>query len=226
MRRVAPSRVGWALAATLVVLAFWNVIARPALPSGYHLSGGLLVAVAVVVLGVWGGLDLDGLGLAPRRLAAGAAYGAAAIAVVTGVVLLAIALPATRSLFHTGRAEVSLGKLLLELTVTIPLGTVVVEELAFRGTLLGLLCSLVPPVRAALVCSTIFGFWHVYGVVRATDGSGLYVFAAVVGTFLATVAAGVAFCWLRMRSGSLLAPALAHLATNTVALVVAWIVVH
>ena len=81
-------------------------------------------------------------------------------------------------------------------------------------------------MRAALVCSTLFGLWHVYSVVRATGGSEVHVFAAAVGTFLATAAAGIAFCWLRMRSGSLLAPAIAHLATNTVALVAAWIVVH
>jgi membrane protease YdiL (CAAX protease family) len=226
MRRVALTRGSRALVATLVVLAFWNVIARPALPSGYHLEGGLVVAVAVVLLGVWGGLDVDSLGLAPRRLPAGAGYGAAAIAAITVVVLLGLALPATRSLFHTARAEVPLGKLLVELIITIPLGTVVVEELAFRGTLLGLLCRQLPPRRAVLICSTLFGFWHVYAVVRAADGSTVQVLAAVVGTFLATVAAGVAFCWLRLRSGSLLAPALAHLATNTDALAVAWIVVR
>ena len=226
MGRVAPPRVHWALGGTVAVLALWNLIARPVLPSGYHVDGGLLVAAAVVVLGVWGGLDVDGLGLAPRRLPAGVGYGAAATAVVTGVVLLGVALPATRQLFHTARAEVSLAELILEMTLTIPLGTVVVEELAFRGTLLGLLCRLLPPVRAALVCSTLFGLWHVYSVVRATGGSEVHVFAAAVGTFLATAAAGIAFCWLRMRSGSLLAPAIAHLATNTVALVAAWIVVH
>jgi uncharacterized protein len=38
--------------------------------------------------------------------------------------------------------------------------------------------------------------------------------------------AGVGFCWLRLRSGSLLAPALAHLATNVVALTLAWLVEH
>lgn len=41
-------------------------------------------------------------------------------------------------------------------------------------------------------------------------------------TFLATTAAGVGFEWLRRRSGSLAAPALAHLATNSVTFAVAW----
>jgi len=52
------------------------------------------------------------------------------------------------------------------------------------------------------------------------------VLAAAAGTFVATFAAGLAFCWLRIRSGSLLAPAMAHLATNSVALVVAWLVLN
>jgi uncharacterized protein len=38
---------------------------------------------------------------------------------------------------------------------------------------------------------------------------------------LATAAAGVLFAWLRLRSGSLLAPVLLHLATNSVGLLAA-----
>jgi membrane protease YdiL (CAAX protease family) len=38
-----------------------------------------------------------------------------------------------------------------------------------------------------------------------------------------TFAAGLAFGWLRLRSQSLLAPMLAHIATNSVAFVVAWV---
>ena len=41
-----------------------------------------------------------------------------------------------------------------------------------------------------------------------------------------TFAAGMAFSWLRLRAGSVLAPMLAHLATNGVTLVVAWFALH
>jgi len=34
------------------------------------------------------------------------------------------------------------------------------------------------------------------------------------------------FCWLRLRSKSLLAPVLAHAATDGLALTVAWFAVH
>jgi CAAX protease family protein len=41
-----------------------------------------------------------------------------------------------------------------------------------------------------------------------------------------TACAGMVFCWLRLRSGSLIAPILAHVATNGLALAVAWFTVH
>jgi membrane protease YdiL (CAAX protease family) len=164
--------------------------------------------------------------LTPRRLTDGLRYGGLAFGAVTAVLLLGVAIPATRHSFHSGRADITAGQLLLQVPVTIPLGTVVVEELAFRGALLGLFRLVMPTVRGIVACSILFGLWHVPSVLAATSGSHGRLLAAATGTFVATFAAGVAFCWLRVRSGSLLAPALAHLATNTVALVVARLVVH
>ena len=41
----------------------------------------------------------------------------------------------------------------------------------------------------------------------------------MVGTIAVTTVAGVLFAWLRLRSGSLVAPILAHIATNSFAYV-------
>ena len=41
-----------------------------------------------------------------------------------------------------------------------------------------------------------------------------------------TSIAGLAFCWLRLRSRSLIAPIMAHIATNGLALTVVWFAVH
>ena len=46
------------------------------------------------------------------------------------------------------------------------------------------------------------------------------------GTVLATTVAGVGFGWLRVKSGSLLAPVLAHLATNSLTFAIAWAYWH
>ena len=48
----------------------------------------------------------------------------------------------------------------------------------------------------------------------------------VLGSVAVTFAAGLIFCWLRLRSRSLIAPVVAHFATNGLALTVAWLTVH
>ena len=101
--------------------------------------------------------------------------------------------------------------------VVIPLATVVMEELAFRGVLLGLLRRIVDDRRALLAAAALFGLWHIPGTLD--DGPG-----AVIGTVLATAVAGIVFGWLRLGSDSLVAPVLAHVATNSVTFVLAWVI--
>jgi membrane protease YdiL (CAAX protease family) len=45
----------------------------------------------------------------------------------------------------------------------------------------------------------------------------------IAATVVVTTAAGVGLAWLRVRSDSLLAPMLAHLATNSVTFALAWV---
>jgi membrane protease YdiL (CAAX protease family) len=66
----------------------------------------------------------------------------------------------------------------------------------------------------------------VSGGIAWLGGSVEMAWGAVVGTVAATTTAGVAFAWLRLRSGSLLAPILAHIATNSLAFSVAWAYWH
>lgn len=220
-RRLYP-----ALAGCVVLLSVWDIVVRPVLPSELHLMGGLIVAGCAVALGLWGGLDAEGLGLSPGRLTDGLRYGGLAFGAVTAVVLLGLVIPVTRHEFHSTRADITAGHLLVQVLATIPLGTIVVEELIFRGAVLGLLLLAMPTAWAFVACSVLFGLWHVPAVLGAASGSHAQALAVAAGTFVATFAAGAVFCWLRLRSGSLLAPAMAHFATNTVALIVAWLVVH
>lgn len=219
-------RVWAALCCCLIVLAAWNALIRPFIPQEWHTLGGLAVAVVLLVIAWWSGLGLADLGLEPRRAPAGLAWGGAAFGLVALVLAIGIALPTTRAHFHTQRGAVGFGTLLFEVLITIPIGTILVEEIAFRGVLLGLLGRLTSPVWAVVWCSLVFGIWHADGVIRATSGGAVHVAVATIGTILATGAAGVAFCFFRLMSRSLLAPFLAHLATNTLGLVAVWIVVH
>ncbi|MBO0814898.1 MAG: CPBP family intramembrane metalloprotease, partial [Actinobacteria bacterium] len=122
-----------------------------------------------------------------------------------------------------------------ELGVSILLLTAIPEEFAFRGVLLGSALRLWGPWRASLVTSALFGLWHIAptlhtmsdnhefrGAAASVAGQSLVVLGAMAVTF----AAGLVFCWLRLKSGSLIAPVMAHAATNGLALTVAWFTVH
>jgi membrane protease YdiL (CAAX protease family) len=215
-----------ALAGTITVLAVWNVGIRPNLAEAWHVPAGLLVAGVTVALGLSAGLGVSGLGLSPDRLASGTRWGGVAAGSVLAVVVVGVLLPVTRSSYDVPRAHTSLGDLLLDVLVVIPISTVVVEELAFRGTLLGLLVVLLPRGWAIAGCSLLFGLWHLDGVLTSSTSSAGTTALAGLGTVVATGLAGAAFCWLRLQSGSLLAPVFAHLSTNTIALVAGWILFH
>ena len=64
--------------------------------------------------------------------------------------------------------------------------------------------------------SVLFGLWQVPPIIDDRSWVG------VLGTFAATTGAGAAFTWLRRRSGSIVAPMLAHLGTNSTTFTLSW----
>ncbi|MFD9727417.1 CPBP family intramembrane glutamic endopeptidase [Streptomyces sp. NPDC059072] len=221
-----PRRIGtWpAVGLTVAVLVAANLLL-------HRWSGpvGLVTAVVVsaLLLGVlrWAGGTRADAGLAPGTLARGARWGLALAALVAVVYLAGALLPPTRVLFEDRRYEgMSAGGLLLRVLVTVPVGTVLVEEVAFRGVLYGLVDRARGAVWATAVSSLLFGLWHVLPSLHlatakpaltpvfgdSAAGAGL----AVAGAVLFTAAAGVLFCELRRRSDSLLAPMGLHWAVN------------
>ncbi|TFV54401.1 CPBP family intramembrane metalloprotease [Geodermatophilus sp. DF01-2] len=139
----------------------------------------------------------------------------------------ALALPGVRPLLADGRAAgLGSGELAGQVLVRIPLGTVLWEEVAFRGVLLAALARLLPRADAVGVSAAVFGLWHVRPTLSALAANDLVDgplarAGAVVLACLVTAAAGVLFAELRERSGSLLAPVLLHLATNSLGLLAA-----
>jgi len=193
-------------------------------PHGSMLVAGPLGALLLLLLARSAGLDADDVGLARRSWRRGAAYALACIAAVAVVYVVAAALPATRSAFLDERYRSGMGEAVLTAFVVIPLGTILFEEVAFRGVLWGLVRREWGGIPATLVSSALFGIWHVLPSLRlnrvnpaVTDlvgpgptGQAL----AVAGAVVFTAAAGVLFCELRRRSGSLLAPIGLHWAVN------------
>ena len=98
------------------------------------------------------------------------------------------------------------------------------EELAFRGLLLPLLAHRRGLRAATLVSSALFGLWHVLAslgggaanaaIAGVVGGDAAGTVVRVVATVLFTSLAGAVLCWLRLWSGSLLAPLLAHWTVN------------
>jgi membrane protease YdiL (CAAX protease family) len=212
-----------ALIAACGVLVVANVMAKYG-PQNSTLVMGPVVIVAMILLGRWGGLSLEGMGLGRRHLRRGAIYAAVAVVAVAAVYLAAAALPATRDAFDDQRYQVPLPEAVVKALVVIPIATVLPEEVAFRGVLWGLLASRHRAVVATAVSSILFGLWHILpslrmGTVNAAvdeaTGAGLpWTLLVVAGAVLFTALAGVLLCELRRRSGSLLAPIGLHWATN------------
>ena len=227
-------KAGRCFVQTVGVLVLFSVARTFGLLGPEAVGIGLLVAALALVAWSAGASRYDlGLGLADMRTGLG--YGIGAVGIVLLVLLVAAVIPAANGFLHDSRAQISGGRLTYELGVSIVLLTAIPEEFAFRGVLLGSALRLWGPWRASLVTSALFGLWHIAptfgtmsdnhefrGAAASAGGQALLVLGAVAVTFLA----GLAFCWLRLRSRSLIAPVLAHAATNGLALTVAWFILH
>jgi membrane protease YdiL (CAAX protease family) len=207
-----------ALVVTVGVLALWNPL-RDVVPGGLvRTVANLVVAAALLLLARWRSLNAGALGLARRDVRSGIVVGSAAFLAIAAVIVVAAVIPGSHGHFHAAGTRVGATQAWLRALIYIPFGTVVVEEIAFRGLILGALRPFARPSRAVLLSALLFGLWHVPDVARSSSEPWL----ASLGVFAATAAAGVAFAWLRLRSRSLIAPAMAHVATNSVAFLVAW----
>jgi membrane protease YdiL (CAAX protease family) len=218
---VGERRPGWGwVVALLALLAGANVANNIALRGGYPwLSLGELAVVAALAYGA--GLTLADLGLDPAAARRGAAVGVACV-VLVGLGYAVVALtPLGREAFLDRRTALGWGDAVFAALVTVPVGTVLLEELAFRGVLWGLVARLASPAWATALSAVAFGLWHVVPALGL--GRNNPAVAGTIGTHVAlvaafgvavTVLAGVVLGELRRRTGSLLAPLGLHWATN------------
>ena len=188
------------------------------------------MATGLVVLARSAGCDATELGLDRRYLRPSlrtGAVGAGIVAAGYGGVLLTGTAP---DVFRDARAAALTRPMALwHLFVRIPFGTVVAEEVAFRGVLPALFaCSARPAWLPGALSSLLFGLWHVLpslelpsvnvAMGRFVEERGSQAVALAVGS---TTLAGVAFHSLRQRTGHVAAPMLVHLAMNALGFVAA-----
>jgi membrane protease YdiL (CAAX protease family) len=220
-----------ALIGAVLLLSVSIILVNRVLPDWAYTGVNLLTAVLLLALARWARLGDTELGLDGRHLRRALLFGLVGLAAVAVVFAVAVAFPSLRRAFDDGRfGQPGVGGLLWTALVRIPLGTVLLEEIAFRGVLPALLGAderwRWGPVLGA---SALFGLWHVLpsfalqqnAAVEATMGR-LPVVALPVAAVVASAAAGVVLYWWRHAGRGLLASGLVHLATNSGGLLVAW----
>jgi membrane protease YdiL (CAAX protease family) len=230
----SPSTTWWPLITALGVLLVVHLGARVG-PRGSMLVLGPVMAAALILLARRAGLSFEEIGLGRRHLRRGATYAAAATALVGAVYVVGTTLPATRQAFLDERYQLSPVDAVVTALLVIPLATVLPEEIAFRGVLWGLVTRAKGTRVATIASSVLFGLWHVLPSLRLNEvnpavsaivGDGWPAVAvAVSGAVLFTGLAGVLFCELRRRSGSLLAPIGLHWAVNGLGVLVSALLV-
>ncbi|MDP9412162.1 MAG: CPBP family intramembrane metalloprotease [Actinomycetota bacterium] len=216
----------WAVpAAAGVLLATVNVVNNRMDGSREerYIASCLLAAGALLGLAGLDGRSWNELGLEPSRVPTGLRMGGAAGLAAATVTVAALGSERARAALDDDRA-VRRGRrgAVRAALLRVPLGTVVLEEVAFRSVVPALLERHVGGRRAHVTSALLFGLWHVLpGRKLATDnamarravggsktlGAGLAV--------ASTIVAGLGFGELRHRSGSLIAPALLHWSFNS-----------
>ena len=209
-----------AMASSLLPMAGANIAANRWRGAGAGIGLGLTGTLGAVAGG--SGLGLARLGLARTTWRTGLRWGGVcAVASLAGYAV-ALTIPAARAVV-AGSATRETHPLPASLGL-IAVATVLPEEFAFRGVLWALVHRQSGQLVATAISSSLFGIWHVLPAlsggpaneaIDAVVGDGpARVAARVAGTVLFTIAAGVLFGELRARSGSLLAPMVAHWAVN------------
>jgi len=219
-RRARPADVAFAAAACVVLAGYNNLVGLfPWHRRWYPVVNGCAAAAALGVAAA-SGLSAGDLGLGRDRLGAGLRLGSWAAAPVVAGFGLAAVIPGGRRLLDDQRiAGLDGRQLAYQVLLRIPVGTVVWEEIAFRGVLQGALRRVLSEPLASAVGCAVFGLWHIRPTAEALEVNGLAAgrgarVLAVAGVAAGTAGAGAVLCLLRERSGSLAAPVLLHLAAN------------
>ena len=219
-----------------ILLVLWGNLLHPLIGSSAVLPGGswqfVLAGAALIgsslLAARWLGLDPEGLGLRRAGAFRGAligAFAAGAIALVVVVVLRLAPSIIGQPIVYAPLSRVSADELAPHIAIYLPLGAVIPEELAFRGTLLGGLLSRYR-VRTAVTASAIaFGLWHgtvAWFTVVNTTMPVVLVIPAAVGALVVVFVGGVIMAGLRFATGTLATSIAAHWVFNAVILVGLW----
>ena len=234
----SPGKQGihaWHVVAIVALTAYANVIANRVLDPWWHIPFNLGILGVAVAIARHAGAGATDLGYRRDRLGRGLVVGGIVMGAIAAGILIGVALPSTREFFRDDRViERSTWVVLFDALIRIPIATAFYEETLFRGVLFGMFARRWAPLWAGLATSVLFGLWHILPTLDTllTNPAGenidsiLEVTTALVGSVVGLTLAGFVFLWLRLRANSTVAPVLAHIATNSFALLAALFVVR
>ena len=219
-----------------VLLVLWGNLLHPLIGSSAVLPGGgwqfaaagaALVGFTLIAARALG-LDASGLGLRRRGAVRGAALGALAGGAIAALGVGAFRLaPAIigQSVSYEPLARVSSEELARHIALFLPLGAVIPEEIAFRGTLLGALLQRGGVRLAVAGSAATFALWHAtvaVATVAETTLPVVLVIPAFAGALAVLFAGGCVMAALRLATGALATSVAAHWAFNAVILIGLW----
>jgi membrane protease YdiL (CAAX protease family) len=208
----------------ILILLYSTVLGR-LVPKKYHLYLNIGIAAVAITLGLAFGLSLENMGLALDRILPGIYWAFIISAAIILLILVISTIPILRRFFIGDNLSNANGKLIaFEAAVRIPLGTALVEEILFRGVLLGLLLQHHPTFEALVIAAAIFGLWHIFPTMDSMKSNAAAAKAiahktpraagSVIGVIILTSIAGLFFGWLRILANSIVAPWLVHWSVN------------
>jgi membrane protease YdiL (CAAX protease family) len=226
-----------ALCVAIAVLAVSNVMSNRILPSWAYVPWNLSMAFVLLGIAYRGGAGPVAVGLGIRHWHRPVGVGLLLFGGTALLFALGMVVPATQSAFIDTRiGDANVQQMLWVVLVQIPLGTVVLEEVAFRGVLPALMGGS-PAIRwrwiPVLGASILFGLWHILPSIGIDNANaavgGALGHNQVLTTTLAVVSmtiAGVAMCALAHLGKGIKTTMLLHWATNSLGFFAAWLLLH
>jgi len=209
-----------------MVLAISNVMSNRILPSWAYVPWNLSMAFVLLGIAYRGGAGPVAVGLGIRHWHRPVGVGLLLFGGTALLFALGMIVPATQSAFIDTRiGDADVAQMLWVVLVQIPLGTVVLEEVAFRGVLPALMGAS-PAIRwrwiPVLGASILFGLWHILPSIGIDNANaavgGALGHNQVLTTTLAVVSmtiAGIAMCALAHLGKGIKTTMLLHWATNS-----------
>lgn len=225
----------WHIVGIVALTGYANVVANRFLDSLWYIPFNLAIVGVAIAIARHAGVTWVDLGMWRERFGKGLKIGGIVMAIIGVGVVIGVALPVTREFFYDDRVlDSSTAVVLFNALIRIPIATAFYEEMLFRGVLFGMFARKWAPLWAGLASSMLFGLWHILPTINTLDtnpagdlfSGAVGVFVAALGAVAATAVVGLGFLWLRLRANSTIAPILAHIATNSIALLAALFVVR